>query len=346
MEQFAPETYIVQPTSDAWVERREDGALILRWRPETAVVVYAGTDPEAIDRAVPPAVFPASEKSGAALPPLDPARRFYFEVHFQNGAAGSPPLVVAERVLPLSGGINFRDIGGYPTRDGRMTRWGRFYRAGSLADLTDDDVAYLERLGLRLICDLRTGEEVAAHPDRLPPAAVHQHRPVTGRVSRLRRAVTLFRKRRRLQEVLEEAYTHVMIAQNPDVVGAIFRQAADPANLPMVAHCTAGKDRTGVITALLLVMLGVPDEIVVADYTLSNAYYDVFAGKLRRDMQQLFSIGFNEEQLRPFLLAEARTMEGALAYVRGRYGSAREYVHRMAGVPDSTLDQLRANLLT
>ena len=136
-----------------------------------------------------------------------------------------------------------------------------------------------------------------------------------------------------------------MLDQNGPVLAGVLRLAADPANRPLVIHCTAGKDRTGLAVALLLLALGVPEETVVADYTLSNHAFDVLAGRMRPEMARLYALGFGEAQLQPFLLAEARTLRGALAYIRRRYGSLDWYLQR-AGLREETLEALREELLT
>lgn len=334
---FDPESYVVQPPAGAWVDR-EDGRLVIGWLAGDAPrAIYVGPDPGAIA----PVPIPVAVDAGArraVVAPEPPFPRPFFALDF-----GDRRLLVAERVVVLPGGVNFRDVGGYATADGRAVRWGQVYRAGSLADLTDADVAALGALDLRLACDLRSPDEVARHPDRLPPGAVHDHRPIVGEVGRLRRVVTLYRKRHRVQELLEEVY-RVMLDQNGATFASILRLAADPANRPLVIHCTAGKDRTGLAAALLLLALGVPEETVIADYTLSNRAFDVLAGRMRPEMSRLYSFGFGEAQLRPFLLAEARTLRGALAYLRRRYGSLDWYLQR-AGLDDGALERLRVELL-
>jgi protein-tyrosine phosphatase len=335
---FSAASFIVRPSQPAWVERR-DGELIIGWAgDEPPVAVYAGTDPDRIDRQRPLGRIAAATNQVVVADPF-PGERPYFELQFAAGRR----LPAAERILPLPGAVNFRDIGGYRTRDGRLTRWGRVYRAGALADLSEDEVAYLGRLGVRLSCDLRTPEETERQPDRLPPGATAMPRPIVGNVSRLRRVVTLYRKRHAIQEVLEAVYV-VMLDQNGPIFAEVFHAAADPANLPLIVHCTAGKDRTGLAVALLLSALGVPEETVVADYTLSNYAFEVLAGRMQPEMRRLYSFGFGEVQLRPFLLAEARTMEGVLDYIRRRYGSLEWYLQK-AGVTDETIDRARENLL-
>jgi protein-tyrosine phosphatase len=348
---FTPTDFVISPAEEAWVERQPDGDLLIRWRqPAERVAVYVGDDPERLtadgrpltaERVTSDELRVTSSELAAVVgrPSAAGIPRPYFLLDLDGRR-----FVVAERTLPLTGGVNFRDLGGYRTADGRAVRWGRVYRAGSLAELTDADVTYLERLGLRLSCDLRSPDEAERRPDRLPPGAAGLHRPIVAEVGRLRRIVTLFRLRHRIQELLQNAYV-IMLDQNGAIFAEVIRLAADPANLPLVVHCTAGKDRTGLAAALLLLTLGVPEETVIADYTLSNRVFDVLAGRMRPEMERLYALGFGETQLRPFLLAEARTLTGTLAYLRRRYGSVEGYL-ACAGITVETLEQLRATLLT
>ena len=337
-ESLSPTSLILPLPVEAWVERQGDN-IVIHWTPdEPLLAVYAGTAPDTIGGEPLPVTIDAAGKQ-AAIAALPGASRVYYALDF-----GHRRLVTAERTLHLSGGVNFRDVGGYRTADGRAVRWGQIYRAGSLAELSDADLAALGALGLRLVCDLRSADELARQADRLPPGASHTHQPIAGEVGRLRRVVALYRKRHRLQELLEQIY-RLMLDQNGPVLAGVLRLAADPANRPLVIHCTAGKDRTGLAVALLLLALGVPEETVVADYTLSNHAFAVLAGRMRPEMARLYSFGFNEAQLQPLLLAEARTLRNALADLRRRYGSLDWYFQR-AGLGDDTLDALRAELLT
>ena len=355
---FTPQDFVILPTEDAWVERLPDGDLLIHLRqPAERVAVYVADDPEQLTADGP--LVRERRPLTAERMTNDELRitnsELLVAVGGQRSAVDDPRpyflldldgrrLVVAERTLPLAGGVNFRDLGGDRTAGGRAVRWGRVYRAGSLAELTDDDVAYLGRLGLRLACDLRSAEEVARRPDRLPPGAAVLAQPIAAEVGRLRQMFTLFRLRHRIQELLQNAYT-IMLDQNGPIYAAIIQMAADPANLPLVVHCTAGKDRTGLAAALLLLALGVPEETVIADYTLSNHAFDVLAGRMRPEMARLYALGFDEAQLQPFLLAEARTLQGALAYLRRRYGSVEGYL-RSGGLDGVTLERVRQTLLS
>lgn len=344
---FHPADLIIQPAEPVRVERLPDGDYAIHWQgpaERVSVHVIDSPDPAAAPIATYDFQVTGSKRSvvcdwATGVASLAAGKcRPCFLVDLDGRRH-----VVAERDLPLSGGVNFRDVGGYRTADGRVVRWGRVFRAGSLAGLTDEDVACLARLGLRLSCDLRSWEEVVARPDRLPPGAVSRHTAVVTEVGRVRRVVALFRKRHRIQELLQDAYI-VMLDQNGPLFAGIIRATADSANLPLVIHCTAGKDRTGLAVALLLLALGVPEETVIADYTLSNRAFDLLAGRMRSEMEPLYRLGFDEAQLRPFLLAEARTLAGALLHLLRRYGSVEQYLLR-AGLDMAALERARETLL-
>jgi protein-tyrosine phosphatase len=333
--------HIDRPAPAVTTERLPDGGLRIRWTPDVPLVaLYSGFSPNGIDRDVPLAYTPTGEQ--ALIVRLGPARRPYFELHL----AGDRTVTTAERILHLQGSVNLRDIGGYATRDGRTVRWGQVYRSGTLTELTEADLAYLAELGIRVSCDLRTAAEVERFPDRLPAGTAAWHLPVGGTVGRMRRIVTLIQKRNRLREVLQEAYTRVMIDQNGAVFGELFRALADAERLPLLIHCTAGKDRTGVAVALLLAALGVDDETIAADYALSNAYEAVFVRQMAGDLAVLRRLRLSEEQLQAFFRAEPETILGALSHVRGRYGSVRDFLLRMGGVTPEVLGRVQNNLLT
>jgi protein-tyrosine phosphatase len=330
-----PESLIIEPTVDASVERLPDGRLTLRWAWPGRARIYAGTNPDATDFSNPL----AQAASPATLDDPLPGQRAYFTMVADNGGR----LVAAERVLPL--GLNVRDIGGYRTADGRHTRWGQVFRSGGLSDLTEADQQYLAALGVKLVCDLRTMQEAARSPDRLPEGIPYRALPVYGdkEASDKLGISRLLLNLHRLDGLLLESYTHSMIAEKGHVFGEALRGIAD--GLPALIHCTAGKDRTGILTALLLHILGVPEETIVADYTLTNRVYPRLMATLRRDVEPLSRIGIQAEDLKPLLSANPATMRDTLAYIRERYGSIDSYLRAECGVDDAQRDRLRALLL-
>jgi protein-tyrosine phosphatase len=125
------------------------------------------------------------------------------------------------------------------------------------------------------------------------------------------------------------------------VIGEIFQRLADPAQLPTLIHCTAGKDRTGLVVALLLLTLGVPEETVLADYTLSNLFYTRFRADIAADLRQVAPWGVSVDDLQDLFLVKAKTLQSALDYLRQTYGSLENYLCDQADVSEETIAQLR-----
>lgn len=330
------------------VTRTDDGFWHLQWQ-ETAVrtIISVGNDPE-LPETMSPIVSVGGAKE-AMVGSLNTAVRHYFRLEFKGGVWDGRSFLTAERVLPLHTGVNMRDVGGFYTTDGQMVRWGQLYRSGSLSRLSPADLAYLKRLGLRLVFDLRSVGERTKQPDRLPDLPDLVERPLSmesvDRWERLRGAFTIFFRKGKLDDYLLDGYRRVMIDGNAHVIGEIFQRLADPAQLPALMHCTAGKDRTGLVSALLLLTLGVPEDTVLADYTLSNLFYDHFRQGIMADLKQVAPWGVSVDDLQDLLLVKAKTLQGALDHLRQNYGSLDNYLRHQAGVSDETVARLRQNWL-
>lgn len=260
-----------------------------------------------------------------------------------------PDANLAERIIPLEGAFNFRDIGGYRSIGGKRVRKGLVYRSGGLNDLTDSDLAFMQRANIKLVCDLRSHEEVQAEPDRLPqnPAPHYVHMPLNTDADhdRWERLFALFFNRRKLTSMMPEAYKRMMIDGNARLYGDILRRLSGNENLPAIIHCTAGKDRTGIAIALLLKWLGVPDDTIVADYSLSNRYFERFYEFGTRAVKSLNRLGVTGEHIKPLLIANPAAMRAALEHIDTKYGSIERYLRDAAGLDDSVLSRLRELLL-
>jgi len=252
-----------------------------------------------------------------------------------------------ERLLPLPSLPNLRDFGGYPTQHGRRVKRGLLYRSASLAHLNDADLAQLEALDLRLICDLRTSEEIQEAPDRLPRGIEYLHLPAHAHQNSrpsLRNVAGMLFKRSYLERILPRLYTEVMIDQNPQVFAEIFRRVAQ-GQLPLLLHCTAGKDRTGLSAALLLSWLGVSEELIIQDYSISNLFYEDFVRVSGRILKQLGQLGIRPHEVYPLLVADPRTLQATFDYIRTHYQSVEAYLRGPVGLDDATLDAVRRHLL-
>ncbi len=276
---------------------------------------------------------------------LQPEYRYFFELSGDLPPTLPQPLVFAERVLPLVGGHNCRDIGGYPTTAGQTVRWGQVYRSGDLATLTQSDQAYLSRLGVQLVCDLRDHAEQQALPD-LPIAGAHRlWLPIYP--SQTAMGVGAFETifmRAHLPAQMQALYIEA-IDHHAHKFGAVLTQLANPANRPLLYHCTAGKDRTGIVTALLLSVLGVPDTLILADYSLSNWAHERILERMRSRFALACRFGVKLSSLQVLWQADLATLQAALDHIRSRYGSVTDYLLNYAGVVPATLAQLRADLL-
>ncbi|MBC7871568.1 MAG: tyrosine-protein phosphatase [Chitinophagaceae bacterium] len=336
-----PASWIIQPETDATVTRYSDHRIEIHWKQMGNVHIFVGTDPGNIQREV--AIAEVIHADHVIITGLDPATRYYFELAFADGKR----IITAERFIYVQGTANLRDVGGYLTQNGQRVRWGKVFRSGAVTGVLQTDLSSLEALGLKVVCDLRSLEEVAESPDRLPqnPQLRYVQLPLeTEDNSRDRLRAILFDKKR-LEKIKLEIYTRFLIDRNAPRFGDTLRYLSNPENLPALIHCTAGKDRTGIAIALLLILLGVPEEVVIADYTLSNMYYEDFKAFAQRALKPLRLLRIKADDLYPLLIADDKTMRTALEHIRRNYGNVETYLMTKAGLSKEELTQLKVNLL-
>lgn len=249
------------------------------------------------------------------------------------------------REIPFERVPNFRDFGGYPTQDGRYVRRGLLYRSGALNDLSESDIAKLRELGIKLVCDLRTDIEAHEAPDMQLEGVEHWRLPVIQQEESAVKVRTFLFDRHRLDQVMIETYL-TFVREKAHVFGAAIARFADPANLPALFHCSAGKDRTGILAALLLGALGVSDELIIADYTLSNFHYAAFRKSVEPQAHRLRAVRLSIDDLQPMLVSDPAYLEAALKAIREECGSFEAYLVQKAGVSPETLAQLREVFLS
>lgn len=177
------------------------------------------------------------------------------------------------RHISLAGASNFRDLGGYPARDGRIVRWRQIFRSNHLGHLTDEDIAAVRKLGVKSAFDFRGAEERQAALCLMNDITVHSL-PVEPTVVAALRAIVAGGTQLSTDhavEVMRDSYRGY-VQQNTPRFRALFAQLLED-RAPLVIHCTAGKDRTGFACALILHTLGVSSEVIAEDYLLTNRYY-------------------------------------------------------------------------
>jgi protein-tyrosine phosphatase len=177
------------------------------------------------------------------------------------------------RHLNLAGASNFRDLGGYPARDGRAVRWRQIFRSNHLGHLTEADIELLRPLGLKSAFDFRGTEERAAAMCGIEEIAVHSLpiEPTVVAALRARRANGVPLSSADAFDVMRDSYRSY-VRHNTASFRALFAHLLED-RAPLVIHCTAGKDRTGFACALILHVLGVPDDLIAEDYLLTNRFY-------------------------------------------------------------------------
>ena len=250
-----------------------------------------------------------------------------------------------QRFVKLDGAANFRDLGGYKTIDGRSVKWGVVYRSEALGRLSEKDLAHLSELGLRLICDLRTPGEIRRLPDRVPQTTRWAATPAQEGDFDLSMLPTLLFNRKIIPDLMRQSYPQ-QLAKNATRFGVILQRFAEPDNLPVVFHCTAGKDRAGLTAALLLGLLGIPEKTIAEEYTLSNlAFEPLFKAFMDENQSLLRRFGIPLKELHPMLIADPTWMEDALTFINETYGSIQGYLLQAAGMDAAVLDRIRESLL-
>jgi protein-tyrosine phosphatase len=235
------------------------------------------------------------------------------------------------RHLLVNGTHNLRDVGGYPTHAGGSVAWRTLFRSDSLHRLDSHGLAGLAGLDLRTIVDLRADIEVEQRPSA-----------IAGLPARIVRA-PIVRDPTLLPPLpdlgAEYRYT---IDQCGDSIGAAIRELCAPAALPALVHCAAGQDRTGIVIALMLAVLGVPDEVIGADYSLSSAYLDpdstVVIGRLK-------AAGPDDNVTAELLASPAGLILNVLAWARAAGGGSVDRYLTAHGVGAPDLAALRSMLV-
>jgi len=307
--------------------------LLATWRGgDHTVSVFVSDDPDdaGVDVHAPDAT------GRVMLPKAEGLRSF---IHLFDPASGF--LVAAERRLEMDGPSNLRDLGGYPTRSGSYTRWGRAFRSDRLDAMTDADFGRILDLGISKVFDLRADSEVVAAPDCLPDGVTHVRLPMSSDGAQARTimeridsgALTSFD-----ETDMANGYL-VMLDEFTDHFLQVV--AAVAAGERVLFHCTAGKDRTGVMAMVLLAICGVEDAHLLDDYELTNSFAPMpvehFSAAVR-------SKGLDPDRFETLWSAPRPVMRAVLKGVTDRWGNIDGY-RAHAGIDDTTTSKFRDRML-
>jgi protein-tyrosine phosphatase len=240
------------------------------------------------------------------------------------------------RHLNLAGASNFRDLGGYPARDGRKIRWRQLFRSNHLGHLTDADITVLRGLGVKSAFDFRGTEERTAAHCGLEEIAVHSLpiEPTVVADLRARRATGQPLSSSAAQDVMRDSYRGYVRNNTPRFRTLFAHLLEDRA--PLVIHCTAGKDRTGFACALILHALGASDDVIAEDYLLTNRFY-------RRDPAT--SPDLPDEVKQALASVETSFLGAAFDVVSADFGSLENYFSEGLGLNNRERERLAERYL-
>lgn len=324
-------------------EENNVGNSIVKWETVPTipgdVKVYASTDPEHISEDHLIASAPIADQHLTIIT-SDPTQRYYYQLVFGEKYR----MRVATRNINIPGIQNFRDLGGYPSYPHhKRTRWGMLYRSGEIDNLECGSLKELKNLGIRTIIDLRSPEEAQAinpclqdnfHVISIPIATGNMEQIVTGVQNQSIRSDTVYR--------IVEHMNRELITEYTPQYRRVFDLLLNKDNYPIVIHCSSGKGRTGIVSALILAALDVNEDKIMEDYRLSNDYFNIpkasgYAYNLPARSQEAITTLFSARE--DFLNAAKEEAER-------QYGDIKTYLHEGIGLSKQEIKQLRNILLT
>jgi protein-tyrosine phosphatase len=245
----------------------------------------------------------------------------------------------------LTGAHNFRDLGGYACAGGRVAR-GKIFRSGTLAALTDDDHAVMEALGIKVICDFRSTRERLDKPSRFAATATFEvlardHETSAADLIRAMAAPGATPEISRGKMI--DAYRTLPYEQADSYAGFFKRIVAG--DMPILFHCSAGKDRTGIAAALLLDVLGVERETVIEDYVVTDRFIDGLVTIIKNDPGSRRLGAIPDHIWAPLVTADRAYIETMFETVEARHGSAEGFMREVLEMDESDIAGLRRQLV-
>lgn len=246
---------------------------------------------------------------------------------------------------------NFRDFGGYPAQNGWQIKSGLLFRSGSLARASANDLATLAALRIKTVVDLRTHREKAREPDRLPDTNTIRsvHIPIkskkhdeSGLIRQLYSHTVGKARHFDYDQRSREIYQEFAADFRPQFL-QIIKLVADQSNLPILIHCSAGKDRTGFACSLIQMLLGLSFEQAMADYLLSNENLQLFKMEIMKRLRIFSYFGVSGKKFLPLLEARPHYLTAAWDQIRSYYGTVEAYLYH--GLDFSEVDRCDLNNL-
>lgn len=274
-----------------FIERdKQTKAIKLTVKEDSSWKLFSGNKPDSIDISKPLLI---GEKAGIFnIESTNNTNRQYFIFKNNEGT-----ILLSERHLPMEGGYNFRDLGGFKTKEGKYTKWGKLFRSDDLNHLTENDLNYLASIPMNTIVDFRSGQEIEKAPDK-NPESLKKNISLSiepGNISTYEQLFSLSEKE--MEQFMMNL--NVSLVTDSTIINKykeFFALLQSDNDIPLMFHCSAGKDRTGMATTLILYALGVDEKTIIDDYLASNYYLaDKYAPMKKQypNMAALFEVRAN-----------------------------------------------------
>jgi Protein tyrosine/serine phosphatase len=256
------------------------------------------------------------------------------------------------RYFKLDGAYNFRDVGGIKTAEGKILKQGVLFRSDELSKLSNNDLTIIKDLKIKTICDLRTNNEIKSHKDRIPQnlnislvniPLSDQNREVSHLQFFLH--LTFQNKKIDFEKFITDHYYRNAFERTGQIK-KIFSLLANANNLPLLIHCTVGKDRTGLTSALVQLLCGVSKEDVLQDYLLTNKYIEPRIKKITDFIKWMSLFQISAKKLKPVLEARYDYMNTILEAILAKYFTIENYLSDGCGIDKENLNKIKNIMLS
>lgn len=252
-----------------------------------------------------------------------------------------------DRYIQFDGVTNFRDVGGLFTIDGKQMKTSVLYRSDELSKLSDDDLVRFDLLNIKTICDLRTPSERKSRLDRLPVKCIinvvniplsDQHRNVSP--FRFFIHMAFSSDKINFEKFITDHYYRNAFERTAQIK-QILTLIVENNDAPTLIHCTVGKDRTGLISAIIQILCGVSRKDVIDDYLLTNHFIEKRCKKLTRYIRFMSLYRISAAQLKPLLEARAEYLDTILSLILNKYNTIDNYLIKACGLDTETINKLK-----
>ncbi|MDR0413603.1 MAG: tyrosine-protein phosphatase [Dysgonamonadaceae bacterium] len=317
-----------------------NGTYLIKWETfppmKGTVKIYESDRPDSFNLYSP--IFELDIEDGyKRVLAMPAATRTYFKLVFNKKYS----VITTNRIVPLQGIFNFRDLGGYYSKGNKQLLWGKLYRSGSLALATKHDRRFLDKMGIETVIDLRTERESYSFPNKYKAPQIY-NLPLRGnRYDIFFDEILSQKMKRRDILIYDQNVFSFLLENNTDYFIKMFDILLEESNYPVIIFCSLGKDRTAIASTLILAALGVDDETIMEDYLLSNNLINYHSLVQNADLYP-FEV---QETITALFSAQKETIKYSMELLKDNYGSIENYLEKELKLTHRKREKLKNLLL-